>query len=279
MKKQIQTFLKITAFAFVMAIFLGACKDDDNAIVPSLTGQSKTYPLNSLSNPAISGTIKFAERSDNATVITINLTGTTSGNTHIAHIHQNSAAETGPIILDLNAINGANGMSETIVKKLNNDSDISYSQLLLLNGYVNVHLSATDLTTIIAQGDIGENELTTSSTTYSLIAINNSGISGTVKFTERVSGATLVTVDLNGASPAGNYPIRIYENDIMTTGPVSINLNNYNGATGLSLTTVRRLNNNMAISYDQLRNYNGHVNVSTSATDASYVAQGNIGSN
>lgn len=279
MKKQIQTFLKVAAVAGVMSIFIGACKDDDKEVVPNLTGQSKTYILSSVSNPAISGTVMFSERSDNATVITIDLDGTTSTNAPVAHIHQNTAAETGPIILDLSAINGSTGISETVVTKLNDGTSISYSQLLMLNGYVNVHLSATDLATLIAQGDIGENEVTTTSTTYSLDAVNDSGINGTVTFAKRISGTTMVSVDLDGASAAGNYPIYIYDNDINTTGPIAINLNNYNGATGMSVTSVRKLNNNTAITYDQLRDFNGHISVGTSATDATYVAQGNIGSN
>ncbi|MBL7857435.1 MAG: hypothetical protein JNM57_07080 [Cyclobacteriaceae bacterium] len=278
MKKQIQSFLKVTAVACVMAVVISACKDDDNP-APALTGESKTYALSSVSNPAINGTVKFAERADNATVITIDLMGTTSGNTHVAHIHQNTAAETGAIILDLTSINGATGKSETIVTKLNDGTGITYDQLLALNGYVNVHLSATDLTTLIAQGDIGENELTATSTTYSLVGVNESGIDGTVTFAKRTSGSTLVTVDLDGASAAGNYPIYIYDNNVATGGPIAINLNNYNGATGKSVTSVRKLNNNTAITYDQLRAFNGHINVGTSATDATYVAQGNIGSN
>lgn len=77
----------------------------------------------------------------------------------------------------------------------------------------------------------------------------------------------------------GNYPISIYDNSVAATGPVAINLNNYTGSTGTSVTSVRRLNNNTAISYDQLTNFNGHVIVGTSATNSENIAQGNIGSN
>lgn len=277
MKNKILTFSKIAAISCA-AIFIVGCDDDDDADL-SFTGQTKTYTLNSVSDAAISGTVKFAERSDKATVITIELDGTTGGNTHVAHIHSNSAAETGDIILDLTAINGSTGISETIVKELNDGTDISYTELLELNGYVNAHLSETDLGTLVAQGDIGQNELTTTSTTYSLATVNTSGISGAVTFAKRISGATLVTVDLIGASTAGNYPIYIYDNSLGTTGPVAITLNNYNGATGKSVTTIRKLNNDTAITYDQLRAFNGHIKVSNSAIDATAVAEGNIGAN
>jgi hypothetical protein len=279
MKKRIQGILKLTAVACMLTVFIAGCKDEDDNVGPGLTGQSKMYTLNSVSDPAISGTVNFAERSDNSTLVTINLNGTTAGNTHVSHIHENSAAETGGILIDLNAIDGASGKSETVVGKLNSGTAITYSELLALNGYINVHNSAIDLATLIAQGDIGENELTASSTTYALTSVNDSGVTGAVTFAKRVSGATLVTVDLDGESPSGNYPIYIYNNNVATTGTVAINLNNYLGSIGKSVTSVRRLNDNTAISYDQLTAFNGHVNVGTSATDPSYIAQGNIGSN
>lgn len=279
MKKRIQKFFKVMMVASMATVFIAACNEDDDAEAIGLTGVSKTYTLNSVSDPDISGTVKFAERDDNTTVVTIDLNGTSSGNTHPAHIHENTAAETGGIIIDLNSINGGTGMSETIVTKLNNGTAITYDELLMLNGYTNVHLSTADLATLVAQGDIGENELTASSTTYTLGTVNESGIDGQVTFAKRVSGSSLVTVDLNGASPTGNYPIYIYDNDVATTGPVALTLNNFTGNTGKSVTSVRKLNNNTLINYDQLTEYNGHINISTSAIDPTYVAQGNIGSN
>ncbi len=278
MKKCIQRILNVTVVASMMMVFIAGCTDDDTDR-PGLTGQSKVYTLQSVSNPAISGTVKFAERSDLSTVVTLTLNGTSSGNTHIAHIHENSAAETGGIIIDLNSIQGANGTSETVVTAFNNGTKITYSELLNLNGYVNVHASASDLATLIAQGDIGENELSSASTTYLLAAVNDSGVDGTVTFTKRVSGSTLVKVNLNGASPTGNHPISIHDNTVDATGPVAITLNNYLGSTGTSVTSVRKLNNNTAITYEQLTAFNGHINIAASAIDQAYITQGNIGSN
>lgn len=280
MKKSMQTFLKLSAIAFIFSASVVSCDDDDDSGEPSLTGESKTYTLSSVSDPTVSGTIKFAERSDNATVVTIALDGTTSGNSHPAHIHANSAAETGDIIIDLNAVDGATGLSETVVDEMNDGSPISYDELLEFDGYANVHLSAAAPATLIAQADIGENELTTTVSTYTLNSVNASGITGMVTFTKRVSGFTLAVVDLDGASVTGEYPVYIYDNAITTPGPISIDLNNVNGATGLSFTTIAQLNSGTAITYDQLVSFNGHIKVSASPTDSTtYVAQANIGSN
>jgi hypothetical protein len=277
MKTNIQKFLKLSAIAFVLSASIMSCDDDSND--PQLTGESKTYTMSSVSDPSINGTIKFAERSDNATVVTIDLNGTTAGDFHPAHIHANSAAETGDIIIDLNAVDGTTGISETVVKNMDDGTSVSYEDLLDLDGYANVHLSAANLTTLIAQADIGQNELTTTSTTYTLDAVNASGITGSVTFKKRVSGTTLVIVDLDGASATGVYPAYIYENDVTAPGPITINLTNVNGATGLSLTSVAQLSGGTAITYDQLVAYDGHISISASPTDPAFVAQANIGAN
>ena len=90
-------------------------------------------------------------------MITISLIGTTAGGDHPAHIHANSATQGGGIVLDLKNVSGATGKSVTSVNALNNGTAITYDELLTYNGYVNVHLSAAALATLIAQGNIGSN--------------------------------------------------------------------------------------------------------------------------
>ena len=282
--KSTQKFLKLLAMAFIVSATIVGCNDDDDGDSVSgadLTGESKTYTLSSVSNPAISGTVKLEERRDHATVVTIDLNGTTAGNTHPAHIHANSAAETGDIIIDLNAVDGATGISTTVVREREDGSTVLYDDLLDIDGYLNVHLSAADLTTLIAQGDIGGNELSATSRTFNLTAANASGITGTVKMTKRVNGNTLVMVDLDGASDTGEYPVYIYNNNIANGGPIAVNLTTVRGTSGnVSYTNVYELNNGTALTYDNLNAFNGHVLVSASpAAPTTYVAQTNIGSN
>jgi hypothetical protein len=54
---------------------------------------------------------------------------------------------------------------------------------LNFDGYINVHLSATNLATLVAQGDIGQNELTAvSKCSLGSVAVPN--ISGTATFSK-----------------------------------------------------------------------------------------------
>lgn len=123
-----------------------------------LTGISKSYDLETKDVAGISGVVEFSERMNNTTLVTITLTGTPSGGSHPAHIHENDAATTGGIIVGLNPVDGDTGISKTQVSSLVGGSAITYTQFLSSDAYVNVHLSDDDLMTIVAQGNIGSND-------------------------------------------------------------------------------------------------------------------------
>ncbi len=179
MKTLFKAFFVLTVIVSTV-VFLSGC--DDEVTGPQLTGESKEYTLASVSDPSISGTVTFEERDDDQIVVTIQLEGTQSGQTHPAHIHANSAAQGGPIVLDLNAVSGADGKSETIVSAWNDGAPLTYADLLDFDGYVNVHKSEADLGTLVAQGDIGANELTGDSKVYEMTPVAYPTVSGTVTF-------------------------------------------------------------------------------------------------
>lgn len=276
MKKLIRS-LGLCCLATAAMIYLAGCNDDSD---PKLTGESKTYDLGPVSNSSISGTVTFAERDDKMVVISIELTGTQSGGMHPAHIHANTAAETGDIILDLNAVDGATGKSETIVNVLNDGSPLTYEDVLSLDGYVNVHESASNLATLIAQGDIGQNELTDDVEEYKLGPVSDPSISGTATFTKRVNGETLVTVSLVGTHAGDVHPSHIHANTAAQGGGIVIDLNDVDGATGISKTNISKKNDGTAISYDEMENFNGYLNVHLSSSAlGTLIAQGDIGQN
>ena len=136
-------------------LLVSGCKDDEDDAMNQLN--AKTYTLSELDSSGVSGTVTFAKQDDNSTKITVQLTGTQAGNSHPAHIHANKASDGGPIVLDFNPVDGATGMSETIVTKFNDGTPVTYEELIKYNGHVNVHKSATELAVMIAQGNIGSN--------------------------------------------------------------------------------------------------------------------------
>lgn len=248
--------------------------------INELTTTNKVYALRAVSNPAISGTATFTKRVSGKALVSLSLTGTTAGVSSISHIHVNTVAQTGAAVVDLTAVNGTTGKSETSVKKLISGVEISYDELLVYNGYINVHESASNISTLIAEGDIGRNELTNISRTYPLAAVSNPAISGSAVFTKRVSGETLVRISLTGTTAGGTHPSHIHVNSVAQGGGIAIDLTAVNGTTGKSETHISKLNNGTAITYDELLTFNGYINVHLSSTSlATIIAQGNIGSN
>lgn len=275
MKTLFKTFFTYSMLASVVCFFPG-CDDDEDDPGPQLTGNSVTYDLSSVSNPAISGTVMFEERDDDYVVITIDLNGTTAGGTHPAHIHASSAAEGGTIVLDLTDVDGGSGVSETAVNAWKDGTTLTYDDLLTFDGHVNVHMSTTDMATLIAQGDIGGNELTGDNVAYEMTPVADPAVTGTATFAKRKNGNTLVTVDLDGTQSGSTHPSHIHANTIAEGGGIVIDLNPVDGATGMARTTVREQNDGTAITYDELIEFDGYLNVHAGP---SFVGQADIGQN
>jgi len=245
-----------------------------------LTGESVTYDLGERAVEGISGTATLAERKNGNSLLTISLDGTPEGGQHPSHIHANTAAEGGGIVVSLSNVNGTTGMSMTTIRQFDDGSEVSYADLLDYDGYINVHLSSNDLGTIVAQGDIGQNQLTGTSVSYPLAEVEGSGVNGTATFYERNSGYTLVMLDVEGTNALDNHPAHIHYNSAEEGGEIAISLMNVVGEDGISRTNVVALDNNKEITYNDLTEFDGYINIHQSALNlATIVAQGNIGAN
>ena len=76
-------------------------------------------------------------------------------------------------------MNGTTGISKTQVATLVSGDAVSYADFLNMDAYINIHLSAADLATIVAEINIGANEGTTTTTTTNY-DVTNSGASAYV---------------------------------------------------------------------------------------------------
>lgn len=244
-----------------------------------LTGEFTEYPLAERAVEGISGTATLYQRKNGNTLAVIDLENTPDGGMHPAHIHRNTAAEGGGIVVSLQSVDGTTGVSRTNIRQFDDGTEVAYTDLLDYDGYINVHLSNENLGTIVAQGDIGENALTGTSVSYDLVSANDSGVSGTATFFERLSGTTLVVLDMEGTPEGGNHPAHIHFNSVEEGGGIAISLTNVDGDSGISRTSVFETDNNIPIGYADLLDYDGHINVHLSPDDLTVVANGNIGAN
>ncbi len=246
----------------------------------TFTGDEKTYDLDERDVDDISGTITFKKRKNGFTLAEIDLSGTPDGGMHPAHIHKNSFAEGGDILVSFNPVDGSTGKSFTDIRSTDDGESIDYENILTTNGYVNVHLSASQLSTIVAQGDIGTNELTGESEEYDLDEIDVEGISGEITFEERKDGTFLATIELDGTPDGGEHPAHIHMNSADEGGPIAVSFNPVDGDSGMSVTSVRTLDDGTTFTYQLVKSYDGYVNVHLSADElGTIVAQGNIGIN
>lgn len=270
--------LILTVITSFFLIITTAC-DSTNDSGPDFTGEEVTYELSQKGDSGVSGTATFAEIEGGSTLITIDLNGTPSDGNHPSHIHINTAAEGGGIVVSLTNIDGSTGESETTVESTDGGDRITYSQLIEYDGYINVHLSPEDLATVVSQGDIGANAFTGNDVQYTLDSRNSSGVSGTVTFKERNDGTTLGILDLSGTPQDGNHPAHIHQNSASEGGPIVISFNNVDGTSGQSRTQIEEFDDGSAVTYQDITNYDGYVNIHLSPDDLTVVAQGNIGSN
>ncbi|MDA1122482.1 MAG: CHRD domain-containing protein [Bacteroidetes bacterium] len=213
----------------------------------------------------------FAKFDDNSISITIDLNGTTASASQPAHIHNNTAAEGGGIAIDITSVDGTTGESVTVITQTNDGVAITYEQLIDFDGYVNIHNSADDLGTLLAQGDIGQNKLTGEFTEYEFLS-DDPNVSGTFSFWERVNGETLAIVDIEGD---GDRDSHIHGNSAAEGGGILIDLNHV--VAGKSKTNVSVKNDDTPITYDELLEFDGYLNIHGDA--GALIAQTDIGQN
>jgi hypothetical protein len=278
--------IKLFSLLFMSTILFVNCSNDDDAMQevivegPSATANTKSYNLSSVSDPNISGTVTVTEFTDSSIQLDLNLQNTESSGVYPAHVHFNTAAEGGDIAVSLEAIDGNTGNSSTNFTTLDDGTAISYSEFLNFDGYVNVHLSPEDLGTLVAQGDIGQNELTGETKAYELESVAFEDISGNVTFFKRKNGEALAVATLNNTTAGAMYPGHIHMNTAAEGGDIVVTLNPVNGDTGVGKTNIAAFDDGSSFNYEAILNYDGYVNIHLSADElGTLVGQGDIGQN
>ncbi|HSJ69284.1 MAG TPA: hypothetical protein VK921_16505 [Anditalea sp.] len=139
----------------LLIIFLiSGCETDDDPIPEQFEA---TFPIDEVEDSGISGDITFFKTDNNTTLITIKLNGTVAGDIHPVRIHSTSPDQDGPVVKRLNSINGATGLSETLVTDLEDGTVTTYEDWVSFNGYVLVLQSEENINVQVALGLLGDN--------------------------------------------------------------------------------------------------------------------------
>lgn len=267
MKNIINFIVRLTMITAIVSLFIVGCKKDDDP------ARDITYDLKVEDVLGVSGIATITEYNSGAVSIDIMLNNVPSGSFQ-ATLCQNSAVEKGTAVITLNPVD-QNGKSSTKI------TTMTYNQLINFDGHIKVIKSANP-EVILALGDIGGNEITSIKTVYTLSAVGSYNVTGFATFEKRVNENTLVTIDLSGTIEGASYPATINLSSIATLGggPVVKTLNNVEGTSGKSYTNIRKLNNEMSITYNNWLEYQGYINIYQNSVHLdNIICQGNIGSN
>ena len=149
--------MKRIALALFVGAAVTACQENENISVDT-TGNEMVYPLQQASDYAINGTVRVREKCDGSSIVTVSLTGTEGDIEHPVHLHLGNISEPGAdVVALLNPVLGSTGQSETLLKQLSDETQITYRQLIDLNACIKVHLAASgpDRDIVLAGGNIG----------------------------------------------------------------------------------------------------------------------------
>ncbi len=249
-----------------------------------LTGDYVVYDLSETGGSGVNGIVRFAKFMDDSTLVTVALDGLVAG-IHPSHIHNNSAAQGGSPAITLNSIDGITGVSDTVVTTLNDHTTaVTYEDLLNFDGYVNVHKSPMEISTVIAAGDIGQNALTGNKVTYDLMEMaTGSGINGTITFEERKDGLSQATIDVTPSTMAlaNDSPAHMHTGASGATTEIFA-FNDVSKTTDMSVSDIRVNTTNDPLTFSDIVMSDAHVMMHVGGTGGNagnMVATGPIGMN
>ncbi|MEQ9298285.1 MAG: hypothetical protein RIF33_06970 [Cyclobacteriaceae bacterium] len=245
----------------------------------TLTGRSKSYTIDEVDDSGISGTITFLERKNLTTLATMEMSGTAAGLTYPFNIHTDNIIEGGPVAVTLSEVDGSSGLGFSNIRETNGSIAITYDEILTSEFHINFYETSPQLANLKSQADIGSNELTGEMVAFDLGEQNSSGITGKVTILERVSGFSIIKMEMFGSSISNIHPNHIHVNSFETGGGVIKAFTNIVGSPGVVYNHVDQLENGTTLTYEDLLTINGHVIAHVSPGDLTYVAAGNIGIN
>jgi hypothetical protein len=235
-----------------------------------LTGNKASYAL--AGSGISSGTVLFEERVNGFTLATLSVVGSLSSDSP-AHIHS-GATPGGGILFTFKPISHTSKTSVTDLRALDDATPISFSELMLFDGSVNMHMGST----VIGAGNIGKNAFADGTTTpigVTLAAVGGSGVSGTATVHSLPGGAAIVEIALTGTTAGDVYPVEMFDN--ASTPALELELSPVTGASGSakSGSAPQEFMDMSAADFAGLTSRTGHtIRVLASPTDATVIAQG-----
>nr|MBI1231090.1 hypothetical protein [Cytophagales bacterium] len=151
--------MKISYRLLFLIAFISACQSERD----DYTANSVTYNLFQSSEYGYSGVATARELRNGDVELTLKLTGPSSSDPYFfpAHLHFGSYDKPdAEIAFLLNPIDITTLESKTILGKLSDGSDLTFSELRIFDGHLKIHLAdeGPDYSVILVTGNVGINE-------------------------------------------------------------------------------------------------------------------------
>jgi hypothetical protein len=124
-----------------------------------ITTTRRSFSLDTIGSFGVSGTALFEKRVNGNTLLTVSLLGAITGEIYPATINLSSIQTVGggPVVKELNNVDGTSGESITNIRTLKSGLNITYDNWMVYDGYINVYQDSVSLNSIICHGNIGSN--------------------------------------------------------------------------------------------------------------------------
>jgi len=240
----------------LFSVFFFSCTEE----LPNVTGKNHMYQLNSISAEDIDGHVKIRERFDGSIQLELVLNNTDPDLIYPAYIHFDNLLNGGGVALTLTPVDGHSQSSVTEINALDSGTGITYQELREFDGHVNIQLGS-DQGDVVAQADIGKNALTGRFEQFQLLEADVPGVSGLVTIAQRESGFSLVTIEIDGATDGKQHPVTLNFGSLYGEGELAGTLKPVDGQSGISMTHVEELDNNLIATYEALVAFEGFARV------------------
>ena len=115
---------------------------------------------------------------------------------------------------------------------------------------------------------------------YDLLNTNLSDLTGNVKFIENTNGSITIIIKLNNTVDGINNAVNLRNNTANIGGGSVVTLNDVDGNTGISETTVTKLNNGKTVNYEDLSEFLGYISIEGKGDNAGeFYAYADLGPN
>ncbi|HQW84089.1 MAG TPA: hypothetical protein PK987_06510 [Ferruginibacter sp.] len=146
--------------AFIFAVSFSSCEKKDVATTTA-TLRTKEITLTSTAGNTINGKALIAENADHSFNVSITLQNTVKDTVMVMHIHNGSIAAPGNISIPLANITGTGGQATGTTLNITSGLSatgttvaLTYDNIILPTRYFNIHYSAAQIATVVANGNI-----------------------------------------------------------------------------------------------------------------------------